>query len=248
MTTVTSTRLRPMSDAERTAVDMYDEARSMEEICDATGLTRPQVAAAVELRDKFEAIITPDGTAPVAIPVEAAPVTAKPAVSAAPNAPVKPTPAAPKDDVDTLLAAGVASPQPRARELAGQIRDGIATLRTLIGNDEKFRTLTALVEVHRRHLAETEAELAALIGADSAPAVDDRPAIVIDVEPFRETETAAPALKKSAPIRKPDPLAYSPEVRAWARSHGWPGLGTYGRMPAAIVTAWLNAHPDASAT
>lgn len=37
----------------------------------------------------------------------------------------------------------------------------------------------------------------------------------------------------------------SSQVRAWARLHGWPDLGTRGRLPAPAIDAYLTAHPGA---
>jgi hypothetical protein len=266
VTTTIPARLRPMTDNERTAADMRADGKSVAEIRDRTGLTGPEIAAAVELRDKFGQILGEAGDAPAPVRVSNG---TRPA--AAPKPVVKPTPAVPKDDIETLLTAAEQSPQPRARQIAADLRNGIATLRTLIVNDEKFRKLTALVEVHRKHLVEAEAELAALLDLDAVPEAVPIDVPIIDRAtglevpeptaadwdlipagtpgegpvPAAGSTPAAPVLKQSAPIQARDRLAYSADVRAWAMHEGW-SVSTAGRMSGAVVTAFIKAHPSAN--
>ena len=241
MTATTTRVVRPMSIAERDAVGMHDEGRTIEEICDQTGLTRPRVAAAVELRDLFEASAMPktDGT----------PVTSR----IPPPSETRPE-ARPPDDLAALLDAADTSPQPRARRLAIDIRTGIPVLRGLLANDEQVRKLTAVREVLRKHLAETDAELAELLEDDlDAPPVSkpiDVPVIDratgLEVPDVPDVPDCRPPLAQPAPVAANgrDPLAYSQDVRGWARSEGF-DVGDYGRLPGAAVMAYRNAHPNA---
>jgi hypothetical protein len=234
--TAVAERLRPMSDAEQSAVAMWDDGVEIADIASRTGLTRPQIATAVELRDKFNQILSSDSDA-APTPPAPAPAPLKAAPKAAAPKPAKPaTSAKSAEGIEDVLAAAEVSPQPRARELAAEVRQILATLKQMLANDEKYRMLSAARDVLAKQLAETEAELAALLGAVPAPARIEEPA------------TAPIADDVPAPDASPEErkrLSYSPVVRAWAQADGW-DVDAHGRMSGAIVTAYLKANPEAA--
>ena len=287
MTTDTAIRLRPMTDAEREAVDMHDDGRTMDEILAATGLGRGQVAAAIELRDRFEKIkpqetkaASPNAAAapsdevlpprrhpqpdPVwlatlaedapAVPDERPEIVIEPEpvdwdeqlpdtpgeglVPAAPEPVATPEPVAAVDGLQALLEEAERSPQPRAKQLAAQIWDSAAELRRLLDNDEQVRKLTAMREVLRKHLEQTDAELAALLDAG---------AVAVPTE-AAEPDQPAPAPAPTSPVVRQwsladaERLATSPVVREWGRSKGW-DVGTRGRIAGAVVQAYMKANP-----
>lgn len=256
MNTATPERLRPMTDTERAATDLFDELvtggktieEAMAEICDLTGLPRAQIAAAVELKDKFGALLHEVEDKPKQQKTPAVPANGKSAAKPKP-AVVAATPPAPEaktaepattSDIEALLTAAENSPQPRARELAAETRRAIAAIRQILDNDEKVRVLTASIGVLRRQLADDEAELEKLLGTGPAP---------------REASSAAKSAAgpkvaadddKPAPATNPesgrDPLEYSQDVRAWAVKEGWQ-VGMSGRIAVAVVNAYRKAHP-----
>lgn len=143
-----------------------------------------------------------------------------------------PPPAEPESPIGMLLTRAEASPQPRARELAADVRRQLAELEQLLGRDEQIRVLTIAAEVLRRQLATTEAELQQLLGRPAEP----------------ESPLATPAAPKPAAraeLSQADQLAYSSAVRAWARANNW-NVKVQGRMPGAVVAAYQKAHGGSS--
>lgn len=268
MTMTAPERLRPMSDAERTAATMFDAAReagdpldkAMATITNVTGLSRAQVAAAVELKNKFGALLSDTGQPPSPVAksngtrVVTTPVAMPPVAEAEPATPSAPTtaPNGPLQGIEDLLAAAERSPQQRARDLAAEVRRAVEALRQLIGNDEKVRVLTASVEVLRAQLAKDEAELAKLLGPTTPPA--SPPAVAAQPEPvpgLRDSSTADEPKRKLTRQEcgrmgqaNRDPLAYSENVRAWARNTGR-AVGVSGRIAGWIITDYRAAHPEA---
>lgn len=231
MSTITPERLRPMSDTERAAAELFDELtaggktadEAAAEISDLTGLPVPQIAAAVELRDKFGSLLGQVADKPKQeVP--------RPVAKSAPK-PAAPRTQPKQSGTDDLIAAAEASPQPRARELAAEIRRALAAIQQILDNDEKVRVLTASIGVMRRQLAADEAELSKLLG--DAPPAKDEPA----AEPVAEEQAAMPSANGR------DPLEYSQDVRVWAVREGWE-VGTSGRISGAIVAAYRKAHPE----
>lgn len=237
MSAITPERLRPMTDTERAAVELFEELTAdgkpteevMKEISGLTGLPGPQIAAAVELKNKFGSLLEETAGIPKAGAVQ---IAAKPGPK--PKSPsvatVKARPAVPSD-TDALIAAAENSPQPRARELAAEIRRALAAVSQILRDDEKVRVLTASIDVMRRQLAADEAELHKLLG-DTPAAQDSAP------EPAMEAE--APAVPQ---VNGRDPLEYSQDVRFWAVREGWE-VGASGRISGAIVAAYRKAHPE----
>lgn len=254
MNTATPERLRPMTDTERAATDLFDELvaggktveEAMTEICDLTGLPRAQIAAAVELKDKFGALLQDVEDKPKQQKTPTVPANGKttakpkPAVMAAAPPPPEGKTAEPAatSDIEALLTAAENSPQPRARELAAETRRAIAAIRQILDNDEKVRVLTASIGVLRRQLADDEAELEKLLGTR---AVAPAPEAAVE-KPAAEAVPADAGEPDAKPENGRDPLEYSPDVRTWAIAEGWQ-VGTSGRIAAVVVNAYRKAHP-----
>lgn len=254
MTSTEPIRLRPMSQSEQEAVDMHDDGKPWDEITALTGLGESEIIATLELRNRFASSIgmpttpapqpltgvtrDPDADVDEEADVDWGEVhlveepdielLEEPAVDQASPAeePVTAEETTPTvDGVAALLDAAIASPQPRAQQLAAEISAGIGELRTILANDNKARVLLAARDVLAHELAKTEAELAELLGA-----ADD----AVEATAAVSTTAAAPEPGKQEPAQ----LAFDPNVRAWAKSHGWE-VGDRGRMSAAVVNAYL---------
>lgn len=212
-----------MTDAEREAFTLHAQRIPVEAIAEQTRLTRPQIAAAVDLgrlhaRAALQTTVVPAPAAPQPRIRRAAvrqlpgasiapsltlaePADLEPAAAAPPTAPAAPTQPAPKQHLR------------KPAKQPGKPFD----------RDEKIRVLRALIEGVRKHLTEYEAELAELL--DTVP------------DPVPEPAPAAPP-KACA---DPDP-ATSLEARAWALAAGWAIPADGERLPGAIVLAYLRAH------
>lgn len=238
MNTITPERLRPMTDTERAAADLFNELiqggktveEAMAEICELTKLPRAQIAAAVELQGKFGALLDEVADKPKQ-PGTAASVNGKS------TAKPKPTPAGAgaqptASDIDELITAAENSPQPRARELAAEIRRALAAIRQIIADDEKVRVLTVSIGVLRRQLADDEAELAKLLGPHATPVTPEEPA-----DEAQRDDSAGTATGSGR-----DPLQYSEDVRSWAIEEGWQ-VASSGRIAVAVVNAYRKTHP-----
>lgn len=136
----------------------------------------------------------------------------------------EPIPDAPDAAIERLLSRAEASLQPRVRQLAGDVRRQLTELEQLLGQDEQVRVLTIAAEVLRSQLADTEAKLADLLGAEIIPV------------PPAATKPAAVKVAITPPP-KDGTLAYSTTVRQWAAANGW-DVKPFGRMPGAVVTAY----------
>jgi hypothetical protein len=157
-------------------------------------------------------------------------------VPAEPEPTVTPEPVVAKDELETLLEEADRSPQPRAKQLAAQIRDSTAELRQLLGNDEKVRVLFAAREVLARKLAQTEAELAELLDAGGFGY-----AAVNTAEPEPDVPVDEPAPLDGWTLGDAEALAVSPIVRQWGNNNGWT-VGVRGRIAGAVVQAYMKAH------
>lgn len=238
--------LRPLTEFEREAVTLHMQKVPVAEIERKTGLSAPAIAAAVDqarvLAQALPATPSPPALVaarkplsfpkplelPKAAPTELAAEDVEP-----PDVPAEedrlyiedPEPAAPDEPIAALLARAEASLQPRVRQLAADVRERLAEIGQRIDQDEKARTLTIAAEVLRRQLADTEAELAALLGDDVvAPA----PA---ESKPAAQSTSA----KSSAEDVDPDVL------RTWGLANGW-DVKPFGRVPGAVRTAYIAAH------
>lgn len=145
--------------------------------------------------------------------------------------------AAPADGLQALIDDAERSPQPRARQLAARIRADLEELRAIVQNDSKVRVLAASAEVLRRQLAQTETELAELLGT-AAAAQPAEPEPEVSVDEAAPAETPAPNRPSAAAAP-----AHSRKVREWARAEGW-DVAERGQISAAINLAYQKAHPD----
>jgi hypothetical protein len=147
-------------------------------------------------------------------------------------------PPAPAPSVEVLLVRAQTSPQPRVRQLVRSVREQLAELESLLGQDEQVRQLTATREALRRDLAQTEAELAALLALPDAVEY----AAVNTPEPEPNVPADEPDEPTTSDAEDDNALAYSREVREWARGQGWE-VANQGRIGGAIVIAFKAAHP-----
>lgn len=220
-----------MTPAQREAFTLHAQRVPVETIQAKTELTRPQIAAAVDLgRRHAQAALQPVAADPAPAAPQP-PRVRRAAVRQLPGATIAPSP--------TL--AVPADLEPAAREPAAAAPPAAAPVRSApkqhlrkpakqpgkpFDRDEKIRVLKALIEGVRKHLTEYEAELAELLATAPDPAPEPAP--------------AAPAAPAEA-CAGPDP-ATSPEARAWALASGWAVPADGERLPGAIVLAYLRAH------
>jgi hypothetical protein len=133
-------------------------------------------------------------------------------------------------DAGALLERGRASANRRARDLAGSLDRYLAELAGILDADEKTREVRGQIAELEEALAAKRRELAALLPDKAAvrvAAAEDSPKMVVvgGVEVDRR-------------------LYYSEAVRSWAREHGHE-VGSAGKMPRAVVEAYVAAHPAA---
>jgi len=220
-----------MEPAEREAFTLHAQRVPVETIAEQTKLTRPQIAAAVDLgrlhaKAALQATVVP---APAAQP----PRVRKAAVRQLPGATIAPSPTLTMPvDLEAAAAKRAAAAPPPApaeprRPAPKHLRRSCKQPGKPVDRDEKIRTLRAVIEVLRNQLAKNEAEL-----AEELAELFDTAA-----EPAPEPAPAAPAKACAAP----DP-ATSPEARVWALGAGWAVPADGERLPGAIVLAYLAAH------
>lgn len=257
------TGLRPMTDAEREAAALYLQKEPVGDICMRTGLTRAQVAAAVDLSKAWaqQAAAAVAASDPIPRPrrreprpvapagledatAEEAPETEPTAADEVPAEPVddrpvitvepEPVAQAAPSPTEELLARAEASPQQRVRTVATAIRTQLAHLARLMDNDEKVRVLTATTEVLREQLAKAERELAELLG-DAGAAPNTRKDVDWQAD-------LADGPDEQVPVHEPtdDELRRSPVVRAWAKAEGWE-VGERGLLKLSVVAAYRKA-------
>lgn len=218
-----------MTAVQQEAFTLHLQRVPVETIAEKTELTRPQIAAAVDLGKPH---------AQAALQAPAAPVPAAPqpprirkaAVRQLPGATIPPSPvlampadlkpAAGEPAAAALVTVPAAPAQPARKQ---QPRKSVKQPGGPVDRDRKIWTLRTVIKVLREQLAKNEAELAELLGTAPDPAPEPAP--------------AAPP-KACA---DPDP-ATSPEARAWATATGWAVPAVGERLPGAIVLAYLRAH------
>jgi len=214
-----------MTATEKEAFTLHAQLVPVQTIAEQLKLTRPQIAAAVDLgRLHARAALQP-----TAVPAPAAqpPRVRKASVRQLPGATIAPSPtlAEPADlKPDAGERAAAAPPTvpaaPRRPAPKQQLRSPIKQPGKPVDRGEKIRTLRAVVEVLREQLAKNEAELAELLDTTPEPAPPAAP------------PTTAAGL---------DP-ATSRKARAWAVAAGWAVPADGERLPGAIVLAYLAAH------
>jgi hypothetical protein len=250
--TDTMSGLRPLTTAEVDAVALHMQKVPVGVVAERTGLTAAQIAAAVDQAKNLarygaaRAAAVPDPRPTITIEPE--PVDWNAELADTPGKGLVPIdvpvidratglavelpdeesrrPRPPVTGTDELLARAETSTQPRARQLAADIRRATAELVQVLDSDEKIRVLTASAEVLREHLARTEAELAALLSG---------------VAPTPDRSAAVSASSKPGPDRK----AHLAAIRTWANANGHT-VAPLGRIPARIESAYHAAHGDPS--
>lgn len=135
---------------------------------------------------------------------------------------VPPCPVAADFPLERLLEQADAS-TPHGRQLAGQIRTLFEQLRDELENGAAIAAAQADVEAARARLAEAEQALRRLTG-DTPPAAD----------------TVHEPQNPGAALMDKDLRA---RIRTWAQSQGRT-VGERGRIPDAVVDAYLRAHPQ----
>lgn len=172
---------RPMAPAERVAYTLHLQQVPLATIEEQTQLSRPRIAAAVDLgRLHAQAAMQPAAadTAPATAPKPPA-RTRKTTRPRPPVASVPPTPAR------SARARRPAKPPKPVEDF-----------------DERIRVLTALVDVMRKHEAKYIAELDELLAAQVSP--EPEPEAVLVDEPVAEPKSAAapaPDLTRSSKVR-----------------------------------------------
>ena len=264
MGVMTQAQLRPLTDAERRAVDLMGIGADIGAVSADTRLSRAQIVAARDLASLWDAVKR-DAAGPVADPVtdtveapeprvapEPEPVDTRPVISIELDAPRtepvyadEPQPAPPDgDDTDAddapadiagLLERGRVSADLRARDLALAVDRNLAQLAEILETEERTRAVREEIERLEAALAVKRRELDALLPAD-------RP----KVKPSTTPVGRAPLTVTVGGVRVDRRLYYSEQVRAWARDSGRE-VKAAGRLPRGVVEAYVAAHPQVAA-
>lgn len=259
---MTQAQLRPLTEAERRAVELMDIGADIDDVCAETRLGRAQIVAARDLAALWNAVKR--GASAPARPV------------AAVEEP-EPRPADEGDSVDTRPVIAIdldpagAEPEyaeetgpadePESDEYVGEpeaivvgdvtdlLERGRASknLRArdlALSVDRQLVQLAEILEADERtaqvrgEIARLERELAVKRAELEAlmPAGQAKPVA-------RTRPAAAPKTVTVGGVQVDRRLYYSEQVRSWARDQGLE-VASAGRMPREVVAAWVGAHPQ----
>jgi hypothetical protein len=250
MGTMNSTALRPLTQAERRAVDLMDIGADIDDVMGETRLGRAQIVAARDLAALWTAVArdaeksAPTDPRPV-ITIDLEPCAESEPAADELDAAVGPMDRAacgedpepariPTGEAGDLLERGRASGNQRARDLTATLDRYLAELAGILESDEKTRAVREEIARLEKSLAAKKAELAALLPAAAARS---RAKPVFDA-PF---PNGAPKTVTIGGVEVDRKLYYSEAVRSWARENGHQ-VGVAGKMPRTAVEAYLAAH------
>lgn len=264
MGVMTQAQLRPLTEAERRAVELMGIGADIGAVSADTRLSRAQIVAARDLASLWDAVkrdvpgagASPEPVAQPEPEPEPRPVDTRPVISIdlepvgiEPAYADEPQPAPPDgDDTDAddappvapadiagLLERGRVSADLRARDLALAVDRNLAQLAEILETEERTRAVREEIERLEAALAVKRRELDALLPAD-------RP----KVKPSTTPVGRAPLTVTVGGVRVDRRLYYSEQVRAWARDSGRE-VKAAGRLPRGVVEAYVAAHPQVAA-
>lgn len=259
---MTQAQLRPLTEAERRAVELMDIGADIDDVCAETHLGRAQVVAARDLAALWNAVkrgasapVRPVAAAedpePGPVVGEAPPVDARPVISIE----LEPADTEPEYDDGPELAEepGEGDDEESEPIVVGDVTDllerGRASMNLrardlALSVDRQLVQLSEILEADERtaqvrgEIVRLEQELAAKRAELEAllPAGQAKP--VPRVRPAAEPKTVM-----VGGVQVDRRLYYSEAVRSWAREQGLEVAST-GRMPREVVAAWVGAHPQ----
>lgn len=224
--------LRELTDTERRAVEMFHREEPIELIKVETGLTRPQIAAAVGQARALAATPAPAPAAvappsPQRVPAyQPSPELAASASRVADRAQRMAAAATQvQSDIDDVQAWAIEDllkwadqdGRTRARTLAARTRLGVKELRDLAGRGEKVREAESQIQTLSAQLAAAKEALRLAKGQ-------------------KPPTTSAPKAKGQTAV-----------IRAWAKANGYQ-VADLGIIPGTIIEAYHAAHPDETGT
>lgn len=263
------TGLRPMTDAEREAAALYLQKEPVGDICMRTGLTRAQVAAAVDLSKAWAQQAAAAVAASVPRPRRREPLPVIPAglegatfkevfgaieesPETEPTAEADPTPAA-ETSAEPVIAVDLGAVDEPAPPSTEEL-----LARAEASPQQRVRTVAAAIRTQLAHLAtlmdndervrtltttiEVQREQLAKAERELAELLGDAGAAPDTRKAVDWDAALADSPDEQPPTQEPtdDELRRSPVVRAWAKAEGWE-VGDRGLLKLSIATAYRNA-------
>lgn len=264
-------QLRPLTEAERRAVELMDIGADIDDVCAETHLGRAQIVAARDLAALWGAVKRsasapagpaaaiaeepePEPAADEGEPVDARPVIAvelEPAGTEPEYTDEQPSEHESESEIQAVEEEDADEPEPIVvGDVTGLLERGRASknLRArdlALSVDRQLVQLSEILEADER-TAQVREEIARL-EQELAAKRAELDALMPDARPKPKFDApfpnGTPRTMLVGGVQVDRRLYYSEQVRSWARDQGLE-VASVGRMPREVVAAWVGAHPQ----